>query len=69
MVGLVPGWVILLPITIGILAVGLGMRVPVAVRGDHDVVPYFFAAVQLGISFVVSLGLWLAYFGDMLLKS
>lgn len=69
MLGVLPGWVILLPVTIGILAVGLGMRVPVAVRGDQDVAPYFFAALQLGVSFVVSLGLWLAYFSELLLTS
>lgn len=69
MLGVLPGWMILLPVTIGILALGLGMRVPIAVRGDQDVVPYFFAALQLAITFVVSVGLWLAYLGDILLTS
>jgi hypothetical protein len=58
---------ILVPFTVGILWLGLTMRVPVAIRGDNDLAPYFTAAVQLAASVVVSLGIWAAYFGDILL--
>ena len=67
MLSALPGWVILIPFTIGILWLGLTMRVPVAMRGDDDIVPYFSAAVQLAASVVVSLGIWVAYLGDILL--
>ena len=67
MLGALSGWMILVPFTIGILWIGLAMRVPVAMRGDNDIVPYFSAAVQLAASVVVSLGIWVAYLGDVLL--
>ena len=69
MFGVLPGWMILLPFTIGILSLGLMMRVPVTARGDNDIVPYFSAAIQLGLSVIISLGIWLAYLGDVLLGS
>lgn len=67
MLSALPGWMILVPFTVGILSLGLMMRVPVAARGDNDIVPYFSAAVQLAASVVVSLGIWVAYLGDVLL--